>query len=135
MSKPPKFQEQFYTLLGAIRTIKFYAWEDVFRNVLWPSEDLKAYEPPLVWRVLQFGLDLLGSATAEISAAVTITSYISTAGEIDYIDVALLMESIRLLTVFSTTVAAFGMTLESYRKCARQMQRYIDPESNKYIER
>ncbi|KAJ2639128.1 Canalicular multispecific organic anion transporter 1, partial [Coemansia sp. RSA 1694] len=111
MSKPPKFQEQFYTLLGAIRTIKFYAWEDVFRNVLWPSEDLKAYEPPLVWRVLQFGLDLLGSATAEISAAVTITSYISTAGEIDYIDVALLMESIR------------------------QMQRYIDPESNKYIER
>ncbi|KAJ2333064.1 Canalicular multispecific organic anion transporter 1, partial [Coemansia sp. RSA 2681] len=135
MNKPPKFQEQFYTLLGAIRTIKFYAWEDVFRNVLWHSEDLKAYEPPLLWRVLRFGLDLLGSATAEISAAVAITSYISTAGEIDYIDVALLMESIRSLTVFSATVAAFGTTLESYRKCARQMQRYIDPESNKYIER
>ncbi|KAJ2566183.1 hypothetical protein GGH95_004467, partial [Coemansia sp. RSA 1836] len=112
MNKPPKFQEQFYSMLGNIRTIKFYAWEDVFRNVLWPFIDLKVYEPPLLWRVLRFSLDLLGSATAEISAAITITSYISTAGEIDYIDVALLMESIRPLTVFSTTVAAFGTTLD-----------------------
>ncbi|KAJ1875157.1 hypothetical protein LPJ71_011632, partial [Coemansia sp. S17] len=131
----PKFQEYFYSMLENIRTIKFYAWEDVFRNVLWQSEDLKKYAPPMVWRTLQFVLDLMGCATAEISAALAITSYISADETIGYTDIALLMESIRSLTTFTATVATFGTTFERYRKSTRRLQRYIEPETTRFIER
>ncbi|KAJ2862458.1 hypothetical protein GGH94_004248, partial [Coemansia aciculifera] len=107
INKPPKFQECFGSMLRNIRTIKFYAWEDVFQNVLWRWAELKKYAPPMVWRALQFGLDILGCATAEISAALAITSYINATGAISYIDIALLMESIRSLTMFTATVATF----------------------------
>ncbi|KAJ2749737.1 Canalicular multispecific organic anion transporter 1, partial [Coemansia pectinata] len=131
----PKFQEYFYSMLDNIRTIKFYAWEDVFQNVLWQSAELKQYAPPMVWRALQFGLDILGCATAEISAALAITSYINVAGTIGYIDIALLMESIRSLTTFTANVATFGTTFERYKRSTKRLQRYIEPETTRYIER
>ncbi|KAJ2061683.1 hypothetical protein GGI17_002947 [Coemansia sp. S146] len=131
----PKFQEDFYSMLDNIRTIKFYAWEGVFQNVLWHWAELKKYAPPMVWRALQFGLDLLGCATAEISAALAITSYINAAGAIDYTDIALLMESIWSLSTFTATVATFGTTLERYKRSTRRLQRYIEPETTRYIER
>ncbi|KAJ2878119.1 Multidrug resistance-associated protein 1 [Coemansia aciculifera] len=131
----PKFQEYFYSMLENIRTIKFYAWEGVFQNVLWQSVELKKYAPPMVWRALRFGLDLLGCATAEISAALAITSYINVSGAIGYTDIALLMESIRSLTAFTATVATFGTTFESYKRSTRRLQRYIEPETTRYIER
>ncbi|KAJ2884074.1 Canalicular multispecific organic anion transporter 2, partial [Coemansia aciculifera] len=131
----PKFQEYFYSMLDNIRTIKFYAWEDVFQNVLWQSAELKNYAPPMVWRALQFGLDILGCATAEISAALAITSYINVAGTIGYIDIALLMESIRSLTTFTANVATFGTTFERYKRSTKRLQRYIEPETTRYIER
>ncbi|KAJ2112391.1 Canalicular multispecific organic anion transporter 2 [Coemansia sp. RSA 922] len=134
-NKPLKFQEDFYSMLENIRTIKFYAWEDVFQNVLWHWAELKRYAPPMVWRALQFGLDLLGCATAEISAALAITSYINVAEAIDYTDIALLMESIRSLTTFTATVATFGTTFERYKKSTRRLQRYIEPETTRFIER
>ncbi|KAJ2255882.1 Canalicular multispecific organic anion transporter 2 [Coemansia sp. RSA 455] len=135
MNKPPKFQENFGPMLRNIRTIKFYAWEDVFQNVLWHWAELKKYTPPMVWRALQFGLDLLGCATAEISAALAITSYISTDETIGYTDIALLMESIRSLTTFIATVATFGTTFERYKRSTRRLQRYIEPETTQYVER
>ncbi|KAJ2749024.1 Canalicular multispecific organic anion transporter 1, partial [Coemansia pectinata] len=131
----PKFQEYFHSMLENIRTIKFYAWEGVFQNVLWQSAELKKYAPPMVWRALRFGLDLLGCATAEISAALAITSYINVSGAIGYTDIALLMESIRSLTAFTATVATFGTTFESYKRSTRRLQRYIEPETTRYIER
>ncbi|KAJ2755176.1 hypothetical protein GGI19_001842 [Coemansia pectinata] len=135
ISKPPYFQRGFGSLLSNIRTIKFYAWEDVFCNVLWSSLDIKEYMPPMIWRVLRFGLDILGSATAEVSAALAITSYINVAGIISYTDIALLMESIRSLTAFTATVARFGRVLEDINRNLRILQRYIEPDTTKYIER
>ncbi|KAJ2458489.1 hypothetical protein GGF42_002034, partial [Coemansia sp. RSA 2424] len=135
LNKPPKFQEQFYALLGNIRTIKFYAWEDVFRNVLWSSLDLSEYTAPVSWRALKFGLDLLGSATAEISAAIAIMSYISVARTVDYTDTALLLNSIESLTTFTATTTMLGKALKNIRKNIDLLQRYVDPESDKYIER
>ncbi|KAJ2414168.1 hypothetical protein GGF41_005833, partial [Coemansia sp. RSA 2531] len=135
ISKPPNFRKEFWSLLNNIRTVKFYAWEDVFCDVLWPTLDLKEYVPPMVWRVLQFGLDILGSATAEVSAALAITSYINAAGTIGYTDIALLMGSIESLTTFTSTVAGLGQMLEDIRKNLRFLQRYIEPDTIKYIER
>ncbi|KAJ2416220.1 Canalicular multispecific organic anion transporter 1 [Coemansia sp. RSA 2530] len=122
-------------MLSNIRTIKSYAWEDAFRGVLWPSLDQGEYTPPMVWRALQFGLHLLGSATAEISAALAITSYINVAETITYTDVALLTESIQSLTTCTTTVVTMGKAIEDVRKKLRFLQRFIDHESAKYIER
>ncbi|KAJ2908766.1 hypothetical protein GGI21_002555, partial [Coemansia aciculifera] len=131
----PKFQEDFHSMLTNIRTIKFYAWEDAFRNVAWHWAEVKDNEPPMFWRALHFGLNLLGSATAEVSAVFALTTYIGVAGAVDYVDVALLMGSIKSLTTFTVTVAAFGTTLEGYGKCAKSLQRYIDADSAEYIER
>ncbi|KAJ2063399.1 Canalicular multispecific organic anion transporter 1 [Coemansia sp. S146] len=135
VSKPPNFQKSFGCLLSNIRTIKFYAWEDVFCNALWSSLDIKEYVPPMIWRVLRFGLDILGSATAEVSAALAITSYINVAGTISYTDIALLMESIRSLTTFTATVTRFSKVLENINKNLGILQRYIEPDTTKYIER
>ncbi|KAJ1824257.1 hypothetical protein LPJ60_000916 [Coemansia sp. RSA 2675] len=131
----PKFQESFGSMLQNIRTIKFYAWEDVFQNVIWHWAEVRKYAPPMVWRALQLALDLLGSATAEISAALAITSYINVAETITYTEVALLMESIRSLTRFTVTVVAFGVTFERYSSSARGLQRFLDPETTRYVER
>ncbi|KAJ2348621.1 hypothetical protein GGH91_001273 [Coemansia sp. RSA 2671] len=135
VGRPPNFRESFSDMLSNIRTIKSYAWEDAFRGVLWPSLDQGEYTPPMVWRALQFGLHLLGSATAEISAALAITSYINVAEAITYTDVALLTESIQSLTTCTTTVVTMGKAIEDVRKKLRFLQRFIDHESAKYIER
>ncbi|KAJ2250376.1 hypothetical protein GGI13_004037 [Coemansia sp. RSA 455] len=135
ISKPPNFRKEFWSLLNNIRTVKFYAWEDIFCDVQWPALDLKEYVPPMVWRVLRFGLDILGSATAEVSAALAITSYINAAGTIGYTDIALLMGSIESLTTFTSTVTGLGQMLEDLRKNLRFLQRYIEPDTTKYIER
>ncbi|KAJ2819323.1 hypothetical protein GGI24_004823, partial [Coemansia furcata] len=122
-------------MLRNIRTIKFYVWEDVFCDVLWENLDLKEYAPPVAWRVLQFSLNILGSASAEISAALAITSYISVAETISYTDIALLTDSIQSLTIFTSTVASLGKSFENIRKNMRVLQRFIEPETTKYTER
>ncbi|KAJ2097562.1 hypothetical protein GGI09_003764, partial [Coemansia sp. S100] len=54
----PKFLDDFTGMLHNIRTVKFYAWEDVFSKG-YSSTRFEDYEPPMVWRMLRFGLDLL----------------------------------------------------------------------------
>ncbi|KAJ2470157.1 hypothetical protein EV174_006152, partial [Coemansia sp. RSA 2320] len=105
--KPPRFQDRINPLLQNTRTVKFYAWEEAFRNVH-SYYDCKGYVPPVFWRVLRYGLDLLGCATAEISAAFAITSYIGMAGTIDYSEIALLVDSIQSLTAFTLVIAGLS---------------------------
>ncbi|KAJ2486139.1 hypothetical protein EV174_001292 [Coemansia sp. RSA 2320] len=115
-------------------TIKFYAWEDVFQNVQ-TSDDREEYVPPIAWRVLRLGLDLLGCATAEVSAAFAITLHISSVGKIDYSDIALLVGSIGSLTTFTVTVAGLSEVVERFRKCTQYLQSFLDTGSADYVER
>ncbi|KAJ1884101.1 hypothetical protein LPJ71_009836, partial [Coemansia sp. S17] len=45
------------------------------------------------------------------------------------------MGSIESLTTFTSTVARLGKMLEDIRKNLRFLQRYIEPDTTKYIER
>ncbi|KAJ2057816.1 Canalicular multispecific organic anion transporter 1 [Coemansia sp. S146] len=130
----PKFQNNFTSMLRDIRTIKFYAWEDVFSRGH-SSIRFKEYEPPMVWRVLQFSLNLLSHATAEVSTAFAITSYIATAETISYLDITLLEYSIRSLTMFAGTIAGLNSKLMRFRINKADVQEFLDADSANYIER
>ncbi|KAJ2024888.1 hypothetical protein GGI06_000803 [Coemansia sp. S85] len=130
----PAFCGHFSSTLQNIRTVKFYAWEDIFGNdFAWSS--VPRYELPMVWRALQFGLDLVGCATAELSAALAITSYISTAGSISYLDVTLLISSIGPLTSFTTTLAGLNKRLTNFKTTKAELQEFFDADSANYIDR
>ncbi|KAJ2749315.1 Canalicular multispecific organic anion transporter 1, partial [Coemansia pectinata] len=130
----PKFQNDFASMLHNIRTIKFYAWEDVFSKEDSSTRSEK-YEPPMVWRVLQFSLNLLSHATAEVSTALAITSYITTTETISYLDITLLEYSIRSLTRFTGTVAGLNSKLMRFQTYKAYVQEFLDADSANYIER
>ncbi|KAJ2061011.1 Canalicular multispecific organic anion transporter 1 [Coemansia sp. S146] len=130
----PKFQNDFASMLRNIRTIKFYAWEDAFSRGR-SSIRFKEYEPPMVWRILQSSLNLLSHATAELSAALATTSFITTAEAISYLDIALLEYSIWSLTRFIRTVAGLNSKLTRFRAYKACVQEFLDADSANYIER
>ncbi|KAJ2752091.1 hypothetical protein GGI19_004054, partial [Coemansia pectinata] len=130
----PKFQNDFASMLRNIRTIKFYAWEDAFSRGH-SSIPFKEYEPPMVWRILQSSLNLLSHATAEVSAALTTTSFITTAETISYLDITLLECSIRSLTIFTETVFGLNSKLMRFQTYKAYVQEFLDADSANYIER
>ncbi|KAJ2455511.1 Canalicular multispecific organic anion transporter 1, partial [Coemansia sp. RSA 2337] len=130
----PKFQDDFTGMLHNIRTVKFYAWEDVFSKG-YSSTRFKDYEPPMVWRMLRFGLDLLSHATAEVSAVLALMSYITTAETISYLDITLLESSIRSLTMFVRTIAGLSSRVMRFRANKVEVQEFLDADSANYIER
>ncbi|KAJ2886454.1 Canalicular multispecific organic anion transporter 1 [Coemansia aciculifera] len=130
----PKFQNDFASMLRNIRTIKFYAWEDAFSRGH-SSIPFKEYEPPMVWRILQSSLNLLSHATAEVSAALATTSFITTAETISYLDITLLECSIRSLTIFTETVFGLNSKLMRFQTYKAYVQEFLDADSANYIER
>ncbi|KAJ2835154.1 hypothetical protein GGI24_000023 [Coemansia furcata] len=130
----PKFQHDFTSMLHNIRTVKFYAWEDVFSKGQ-SSARPKEYEPPMVWRVLELILNLISHTTAEVSAVLAITSFIGAAGTISYVDVMLLIGSIQSLTSFTVTIARLSTRLSLFQVHKEILQQFLDGDSSKYIER
>ncbi|KAJ2105960.1 ATPase-like protein, partial [Coemansia sp. S142-1] len=80
-------------------------------------------------------LNLLNHATAEVSAALAITSYITTVETISYMDITLLKSSIRSLTMFAGTVAGLNSKLMHFRANKVGLQEFLDADSANYIER
>ncbi|KAJ2061112.1 hypothetical protein GGI17_003292 [Coemansia sp. S146] len=130
----PKFRNNFASMLHNIRTIKFYAWEDVFSKERSSTRSEK-YKPPMVWRVLRFNLNILSHATAEVSTALAITSYITTAEAISYLDITLLEYSIWSLTRFTRTVTGLNSKLMRFQAYKADVQEFLDADSANYIER
>ncbi|KAJ1818780.1 hypothetical protein LPJ75_001351 [Coemansia sp. RSA 2598] len=133
ISKMPKFQQEFHSMYNNIRTIKFYAWENVFSRVLgWL--DCPEYCPPLFWRIASHLVNALGCATSQIAAALTIISYFSVSTKaITYAEVALLIGSIESLTSFTNTMTAAGETMIKVRKGMKFLQSLADPRSKEFI--
>ncbi|KAJ2637040.1 hypothetical protein GGF40_002633 [Coemansia sp. RSA 1286] len=133
ISKMPRFQEDFYSMYGNIRTIKFYAWEKVFSKVHgW--FDMPEYSPPVLWRVTGYLINALGCATSQIAAALTIISYFSVSTKtVTYAEVALLITSIESLTTFTKTMTAAGETMMKVRKGIRFLQSLTDTKSKVFI--
>ncbi|KAJ2337253.1 hypothetical protein GGI00_000357, partial [Coemansia sp. RSA 2681] len=131
---PPQFQSDFGSVLKNIRTVKFYAWEDLFRKFHYSIRP-KAYKPPLVLRALKFGLDTLSLATAEVSSVLAITSHINAAGTITYTDITLLMSSIRSLNRFARTITGLSRRIACFRENKTTLQEFFDADSAEYIER
>ncbi|KAJ1861005.1 hypothetical protein LPJ57_006588, partial [Coemansia sp. RSA 486] len=133
IGKMPRFQEDFYSMYGNIRTIKFYAWEKVFSKVHgW--FDMPEYSPPVLWRVTGYLINALGCATSQIAAALTIISYFSVSTKtVTYAEVALLITSIESLTTFTKTMTAAGETMIKVRKGIRFLQSLTDTKSKVFI--
>ncbi|KAJ2402728.1 ATPase-like protein [Coemansia sp. RSA 2531] len=89
----------------------------------------------MVWRVMRLSLNILNHATAEVSAALAITSYITTTETISYMDITLLERSVRSLTVFAGTVAGLNSKLMRFRANKANLQEFLDADSANYIER
>ncbi|KAI7827304.1 hypothetical protein BX661DRAFT_25515 [Kickxella alabastrina] len=70
-TKMPRFQDDYYSILNNIRTIKFYAWENVFIGVK-AFRDKPDYVPPMFWHMASYSVNLIGCASSQISAALTI---------------------------------------------------------------
>ncbi|KAJ2337283.1 hypothetical protein GGI00_000341, partial [Coemansia sp. RSA 2681] len=133
-NRPPQFLSDFRSVLKNIRTVKFYAWEDIFRKFHY-SPRPKAYEPPLILRALKFGLDILSLATAEVSSVLAITSYINAAGTITYTDITLLLSSISSLNCFAGTITGLSGRIACFQKNKVALQEFFDADSAEYIER
>ncbi|KAJ1865211.1 ATPase-like protein [Coemansia sp. RSA 2703] len=110
-SKVPRFQDNYYYTFRNIRTIKFYGWESAFQSSRgWIDNEF--YSPPIFWRVAKWVILVVGSATSQISAALTIISYFSVSSTaISYADISLLISSIDSLTSFTDTITGIGETV------------------------
>ncbi|KAJ2441213.1 ATPase-like protein, partial [Coemansia sp. RSA 2424] len=133
-NSPPQFQSDFRSVLKNIRTVKFYAWEDLFRKFHYSIRP-KTYEPPLVLRALKFGLDTLSLATAEVSSVLAITSYINAVGTVTYTDITLLLSSISSLNRFARTITGLSRRIARFRENKATLQEFFDADSAEYIER
>ncbi|KAJ1896417.1 hypothetical protein LPJ66_004003 [Kickxella alabastrina] len=132
-SKIPRFQDNYYSILNNIRTIKFYAWENVFIGVK-AFRDNPDYVPPMVWHMASYSVDLIGCASSQISAALTIIVFFGASSKpVSYPKIALLVDSIDSLTKFTKTIASVGKTIVEINKGVDFMQTLFDVEQKVYI--
>ncbi|KAJ2481689.1 Canalicular multispecific organic anion transporter 1 [Coemansia sp. RSA 2131] len=71
----PRIYSNLQNLVRDIRGIKFYAWDNAFRNARVPMDD-DDFMPPLFWRITSLLVDLVGSAISQIASAIAIMSAI-----------------------------------------------------------
>ncbi|KAJ2866407.1 hypothetical protein GGI22_001286, partial [Coemansia erecta] len=116
-----------------IRSIKFFAWEEAFRRLTaWFEEP--AYVSPMFWRFTNHIVHIIGSATSQIAAAVTITSYIGAAENPIYTDVALLMDSIGSLTEFSAVATLAVQNVAEIRRKSEFIDQLLQPDVFEFVE-
>ncbi|KAJ2367519.1 hypothetical protein H4S01_002116 [Coemansia sp. RSA 2610] len=128
----PRICNNFHNMARDIGSIKFYAWENAFRDVR-TSMDKNNFVPPPVWRIAQLLIDIVGCATSQVASAIAIMSSIQAAGVATYSEVALLMESIDSLVTFSTMATAVGTTYASVKKSAAFLRRITARSNDRYI--
>ncbi|KAJ1888680.1 hypothetical protein LPJ81_006271, partial [Coemansia sp. IMI 209127] len=87
----------------------------------------------MFWRFANYIVHIIGSATSQIAAAVTITSYIGAAENPVYTDVALLMDSIDSLTEFSTVAALAVQNLAEIRRKSEFIDQLLQPEIFEFV--
>ncbi|KAJ1887291.1 hypothetical protein LPJ66_009194, partial [Kickxella alabastrina] len=132
-TRVPRFQDDYFNIIDNIRTIKCYAWEKVFMGAKsW--YDLPEYVPPMAWNVASYSVDLIGCASSQISAALTIIIFFSTSSKpVSYAGVALLMGSIDSLTEFTKKIASVGKEIAKINKGVTFMQTLVDDEQKVFI--
>ncbi|KAJ2896141.1 hypothetical protein IWW38_002103 [Coemansia aciculifera] len=133
--EPPNFRNNVAALLRHIRTVKFYAWEDLFNNESITKVWLTGYQPPVVWRIIQGALNNFSHAAAEVSSVLAISSYINAVGTITYTDISLLRSSICSLTNSTGTAIKLTEKLALFRVEKAILQEFFDADSDEYIER
>ncbi|KAJ1888053.1 hypothetical protein LPJ66_008768, partial [Kickxella alabastrina] len=132
-TKIPRFQDTYRSILNNIRTIKFYAWENVFIGVK-AFRDNPNYVPPMVWHMASYSVDLIGCASSQISAALTIIVFFGASSKpVSYPKIALLVDSIDSLTKFTKTIASVGKTIVEINKGLDFIQTLFDAEQKVYI--
>ncbi|KAJ2311660.1 hypothetical protein IWW54_002518, partial [Coemansia sp. RSA 2705] len=128
----PRICNNFHNMARDIGSIKFYAWENAFRDVR-TSMDKINFVPPPIWRIAQLLIDIVGCATSQVASAIAIMSSIQATGVATYSEVALLMESIDSLVTFSTMATAVGTTYASVKKSAAFLRRISARSNDRYI--
>ncbi|KAJ2598842.1 Protein cft-1, partial [Coemansia sp. RSA 1804] len=76
---------------------------------------------------------MVGSATYQLSAAVTITLHLGTAGHTGYTDIALLTDSIASLTLISRIAAKAAQNCVKVRKCYELVEELLQPDSKRFV--
>ncbi|KAJ1729917.1 Canalicular multispecific organic anion transporter 1, partial [Coemansia biformis] len=129
----PKYWQDFYAMAPFMRAIKFYAWEEVFRGVVGYLDIVRTQ--PAIWRIAMHVVNTLGCATSQIASAITITSYIRSAGVARYSDVSLLMGSIASLAAFTSTASGIARTCISMERGSRFVREVAAEDKERYIHR
>ncbi|KAJ2852405.1 ATP-binding cassette glutathione S-conjugate transporter ycf1 [Coemansia brasiliensis] len=129
----PKIRNNFHNMARNIRSIKFYAWERAFLDVR-TDLDKQAFVPPLFWRVARLFTEIVGSAVSQIASAIAIMSSIQASGISSYAEVALLIDSIASLTIFSFTVSTVGTTYINVKKSLASLDKLTTSKDDRYAE-
>ncbi|KAJ2511472.1 hypothetical protein H4217_007366, partial [Coemansia sp. RSA 1939] len=128
----PDFRKNIFWFHNNIRSIKFFGWEETFRSLSYRVDE-KPYVPPFIWRLLSWCVNMVGSATYQLSAAVTITLHLGTAGHTGYTDIALLTDSIASLTLISRIAAKAAQNCVKVRKCYELVEELLQPDSKRFV--
>ncbi|KAJ2776144.1 ATP-binding cassette glutathione S-conjugate transporter ycf1 [Coemansia javaensis] len=89
----------------------------------------------MVWRVASYVINVVGSATSQISSAVAIMSYIRSAATATYSEVALLMSSVDSLAAFTRTATGIARTFASLEEGGRYIRTLVAPDKDSHIRR
>ncbi|ORX73188.1 hypothetical protein DL89DRAFT_265324 [Linderina pennispora] len=108
-NKQPHLGHTIFSLIHNMRTIKFYGWEEAFRQVA-DDDQVDKFVPPAHLRIARYVTSLVGSSLPQISAALTVSSFLHTSNNIEYADILLVMSSAESLTgLFSMLASATGI--------------------------
>ncbi|ORX67491.1 hypothetical protein DL89DRAFT_269289 [Linderina pennispora] len=114
--RQPHFPTDATSLISNMRTVKFYGWEHVFDN-LSANVDLPHFTPPLLWSTLSYILDIMNTATVELSTALTLLSYLRSDITVSYAEIMLVVNTTGQLTTClrftSSTLSTFRDTVKA----------------------
>ncbi|KAJ1957684.1 hypothetical protein EC988_000704 [Linderina pennispora] len=130
--KQPSFRTRYYALIDNIRTVKFYGWERAFDDTaMWVDEP--DFIPPMFWRVLRFSIDLVGSSTTEIAAALAVTAYMRSSPTLTYVDVTLVMSTSGNITQFVASCMYATQIFKTLKENTKHTERLLKDDESAYI--
>ncbi|ORX75012.1 P-loop containing nucleoside triphosphate hydrolase protein [Linderina pennispora] len=115
-----------------MRTIKFYGWEEAFRQVA-DDDQVDKFVPPAHLRIARYATSLVGSSLPQISAALTVSSFLHTSNNIEYADILLVMSSAESLTgLFSMLASATGI-IKSISETSEELEMLLRKDDYQFI--
>ncbi|KAJ2782737.1 hypothetical protein H4R18_002111 [Coemansia javaensis] len=131
MARRPELRTSFVAMVSTIRAIKYYAWESLFMHG--ESFDRDSERPPLAVRLLDTAVYILEAALPEICSALMLLSYVSVGGQIAYIEVEVILRSMRSLMLFSKSLSGLPTSFANLQLADRLFRSLARCQSAQFI--